>query len=296
MQQIELPLECLIERAKHKCKRCTRFFSNEAALKQHQCELQIKKEKRPHCSKTINRANNLEKHLRSCEKAPTHPNKRQLRQTTLDRPIALESGPSTPKELMGEELQVGGAPAEHAEHWKAPEIVESALKYTALTFRKAFNSNNKRDILQQLREAIHSMRPVIEGQTRVNAEAVKWYLSLNMNFCKSTGPAVKTDPAVTFCSEVFKSINTHKLDYQFHVGYNQIGLQIDEFQCNGSSWFVHHLQHLDLGTCFRNNFTNLILEIHQFLFCDVIIFYQFVLFFTLVCQFFSFFITFFTSL
>ena len=29
--------------------------------------------------------------------------------------------------MVVEEVQVGGAPAEHAEHWKAPEIVESAL-------------------------------------------------------------------------------------------------------------------------------------------------------------------------
>ena len=58
MQQIEQPMECLVERTKHKCKRCARFFSNEAALKQHQCELQIKKEKWPHCSKAINCANN----------------------------------------------------------------------------------------------------------------------------------------------------------------------------------------------------------------------------------------------
>ena len=173
MRQIEQPLESLIERTKHKCKRCTRFFSNEAALKQHQCDLQIKKEKCPHCSKTINRANNLEKHLRSCEKAPTHPSKRQSCQTTLDGPTALENGPSTPKKLMVEEVQVGGAPAEHAEHWKAPEIVESALKYTALTFRKAFNSNNKRDILQRLKESNHSMRPIMEEQTRVIADAVK---------------------------------------------------------------------------------------------------------------------------
>ena len=120
----------------------------------------------------------------------------------------------------------------------------------ALTFRKAFSSSNKIDILQRLKEAIHSMRPVIEGQTRVNAEAVKWYLSLNMNFCKSTSPGVKTDPAVMFCSEVFKSIDIHELDYQFHVGYNQIVLQIDGFQRSSSGWVVDHFQRFDLGTCF----------------------------------------------
>ena len=59
MRQIEQPMECLIEKTKHKCKRCTRFFSNEFVLKQHQCKLQIKKEKCSQRSKAINRANNL---------------------------------------------------------------------------------------------------------------------------------------------------------------------------------------------------------------------------------------------
>ena len=138
-------------------------------------------EKYPHCSKIINRTNNLEKHLRSFEKAPAHPANRQLCQTTLDGPTSSENGPSTPKKLMVEEVQVGGAPAEHVEHWKAPAIIESRLIYTVLTIRKAFNTNNKRDVLQRLKEVIHSMRPVIETQTGVNTEAVKWYLSLNMN-------------------------------------------------------------------------------------------------------------------
>ena len=77
---------------------------------------------------------------------------------------------------------MGGAPAEHVEHCKAPETVEPALSYTTLIFRKLFNANNKRDTLQRLKEVIHGMRPVIEGETRANEEPVKWYLSLNMNF------------------------------------------------------------------------------------------------------------------
>ena len=194
------------------------------------CEPPIKKEKCPHCSKTINHANDLEKHLRSCEKASTHPSTQQLRQTTLDGLISSENGPSTPKKLLGEDVQVGGAPAEHAEHWKTPEIVESALKYTALTFKKSLNSNNKKYILQRLKQVIHNMRPLIVGLNRANAEAVKWFLSLNMNFCKSTSIDLKTDPAVTFLSEVFQSIDTHELDYQFTwFANNEIVLQIDAF-------------------------------------------------------------------
>ena len=137
MRQTEQPMECLTERTQHKRKRRTRFFSNEAALKQHHC-------KPPHCCKAINRVNNLEKDLRSSEKAPTNPTKQQLRQTTLDGSTSSENGPSPSKKFMVEEVQVGSAPAEHAEHWKTPEIVESTLKYTALTFKKTFDTNNKK--------------------------------------------------------------------------------------------------------------------------------------------------------
>ena len=45
MRQIEQPVECLIEGTK--CKRCKRFFSNEAALKQHHCEPQSKRRNAP---------------------------------------------------------------------------------------------------------------------------------------------------------------------------------------------------------------------------------------------------------
>ena len=133
MRQTEQPVECFIERTKHKRKKCTRCFSSEAALKQHHCEPQIKKKKCPHCTETINRANDLVKHLRNCEKAPSHPSKHQLRQMTFDGPTSLENGPSTPQKLMVKKVQVGGAHAEDAEYWKAPEVVESALKYAALT-------------------------------------------------------------------------------------------------------------------------------------------------------------------
>ena len=98
------------------------------------------------------------------------------------------------------------------------------------------------------------MWPAIQGQIPANAEGIKLYLPLNMNFCKSISSGVKTDLAVMFCSEVFKSIDTHKLHYQFHVGYNQIVQQINEFWCNGSGWILGRLQHLDIGTCFLEFF------------------------------------------
>ena len=159
-------MKYLIKRTNRKSKRCTRFYFEEAALKQNQCETSIKKRICPYCGETINCANKLEKHLKICEKAPTDTAKWQLRQTTLNGPTSSKNRPSIPKKLMVEEVQVSGAPVEHVKHWKAPEIVESALKYTALTFREAFKTKNKRNVLQRWKEVIHSMRPVTNEQER----------------------------------------------------------------------------------------------------------------------------------
>ena len=74
-----------------------------------------------------------------------------------------------------------------------------------------------------------AIRLIIVGETLANVEVIKWYLSLNMIFCKSTSRGIKADPAVTFGLKVFKSIDIHDLNYLFHVGYNQIVLQIAEF-------------------------------------------------------------------
>ena len=176
IRQIEQPMECPIERTQHK-------YKNPIPLQRSCTQAEplwtfIKKGKCLHCGRAINCTNNLENHLRRCEKAP----KRQLHQTTLNGPTSSTNVPSAPKKLMVEEVQVGGASTDHVEQWKVPERLESALKYTALIFRKTFDNNSKRDALQRLEDVFYTMKPVIEEQTRANVEADKWYLSLNISF------------------------------------------------------------------------------------------------------------------
>ena len=64
-------MESPIEKTQRKSKKCARFFSNEAALKQYHCK------EMSHCGQVINCADNFKKHLRSCEKVPTHTAKQQ---------------------------------------------------------------------------------------------------------------------------------------------------------------------------------------------------------------------------
>ena len=66
----------------------------------------------------------------------------------MNGPTSAKNGLSKSKKLMVEEVQMGCLPVEHVEHWKVPEIVESTLKYTDLTFWNAFNAKNKRYVFK----------------------------------------------------------------------------------------------------------------------------------------------------
>ena len=51
MQQIKQPMECTVERTQRKCKKCVRFYSNKAALKQHHVNLPSKRKNAPIAAK-----------------------------------------------------------------------------------------------------------------------------------------------------------------------------------------------------------------------------------------------------
>ena len=84
--------------------------------------------------------------------------------------IAIRSNDSGWTHFIGEwtlntdEIDGGGTASGTWTSWtlEGTWILESALKYMAFTFKKNFNSNYKIDIMQRLKEAIHSMKPVIE--------------------------------------------------------------------------------------------------------------------------------------
>ena len=132
------------------------FFPNEATLKQHHCEAQIKKEKFHHCNKTVIITIEIITWRSTWEVVRrllhTLPNGNYVKWQWMDPywrmdPQYLRNRWWRRCKLVVQLLLV----VQHAEHWKAPEMVESALMYTALTFRKEFKSNNKRDLLQRLK-------------------------------------------------------------------------------------------------------------------------------------------------
>lgn len=152
--------------------------------------------------------------------------------------------------LIVEEVQMGGAPAEHDEHWKAPKIIESALEYTDLTSgKKSTATTFKRDVLQQLQEVIHSMKLVTKGQTWTRSEAFKWYISLNMNFCRSRHQNRSN------CYFPLRAVQV-----RWHPRTRLPTSCRIWADCAANWWFfltqwqwlgcVDHLQHLDQGTCF----------------------------------------------
>ena len=72
--------------------------------------------------------------------------------------------------------------------------------------------------------------------------AIKWYLSLQLFFCKSADPTVKTDQRAIFESIVFYSVDNQKTNEMVTLGYNQLFQQRDEFQRNGSGSVVDYVK------------------------------------------------------
>ena len=162
---------------------------------------------------------------------------------------------------MVEYVQDGGAPAEHVEHWHL-KIVESTLKYTAFTFR----SNNNASIATTKQTSWNNWKrlSIVWDPSSSDKLDLMWKLLSGIYQQKWTlaSPEDLAWRQIYLLRSAQKIINTHELDYQFHVGYNQILLHIDEFQRNDSGWVVDQLRHIYLTFCnFYNNFINLIVKL-----------------------------------
>ena len=83
------------------------------------------------------------------------------------------------KKIKGMESEVitqQGGSNEHPEYWKAPELIESSLKRTAMVYRKSFDEANKRELLERLKNVLEQHKQIIRGMVSHAKNAVKWYI------------------------------------------------------------------------------------------------------------------------
>ena len=195
-----------------------------------------------HCQKVFVRLGNKCLHEQRCKSNKSKRKRYSTQQTKIEDYIKKPRV----ENLIAE--QVGGSNPimEHPETWRAPQLAESMLNRTALTYRKEFNENNRKELQQRLLTVMDTFTPIIQGEI-VKKKGVKRYLSLKLVFCQAKDVTDLTDPPVVFRSEVFMSLDDSQLDVNFKVAYNQLLHQIEEFQRNGSGWVVHHFLALDLG-------------------------------------------------
>ena len=243
----EDPLPCIVDddgTCLYVCKTCGRLFYNQEAYDQHVTmhKDNIKKWHCKHCNKVFKRDAYKLLHERNCQHGAGPSRKRPLAQQTLEEYVIKKV-----KGIESEQLVQQGGSNEHPEYWRAPELLESTLKYTAMTYRKSFDDSNRIDLLDRLKTALEHFKPIVRGMVSATKDAIKWYLSLNLHFVKAADVTHKTDPSVTFRSEVFNSITDDDLDAMFAAGYHQLVQQIDEFQHNGSGWVVDSFLSTDLG-------------------------------------------------
>ena len=114
-------------------------------------------------------------------------------------------------------------------------------------YRKRFNQEDRRNLLENLKTNLTELKDVVVNKVLVETQALKWYVTLKLNFHKANDPAVITEPPVVFRTEVFTSVNVEDIDAMFHAVYNELTQKIHHYQANGSGWVVDQFIDVDSG-------------------------------------------------
>ena len=191
----ELPLQCDMVDISNEhllCHICNKLFYCVENLTSHveKCKTVEKIHECLHCSKKFQRNSYSLFHENNCKKAPVSvKRKRDSAQSTLDHLI---------KRPHIETMQVGGSgfSEAHPETWKVPEMIESTLQHTAVTYRKEFDEKNTQELMNRLNTNLRVFTSIIRSEI-VRKKGIKFYFSLRLNFCQSKDVSIVTDPPVT---------------------------------------------------------------------------------------------------
>ena len=163
--------------------------------------------------------------------------KRPYQSNTLD-------GGSSKRLRERNTVQQGGQLEDTAE--EPVVLVQSLLQNTVSVYRKRFNQEDHRNFLENLKTNLDKLKDVV-NKVLVGTQALKWYITLKLNFHNENDPAVITEPPVVFRTEVFTSVNVDDLDPKFHAVYNELTQKIHGYQANGSGWVVDQFIDADLS-------------------------------------------------
>ena len=114
-------------------------------------------------------------------------------------------------------------------------------------YRKRFNQADRRNLLENLKTNLTELKDIVVNKVLVETQALKWYVTLKLNFHKANDPAVITEPPVVFRTEVFTYVNVEDIGAMFHAVYNELTQKIHDYQANGSGWVVDQFIDVDLG-------------------------------------------------
>ena len=192
-----------------------------------------------YCNKKFNRQSYKDLHEKNCDRSSGE-HSRPLKQMKIDD-YAEPKSPVFP--LV---IQLGGSVVEHEETWGLPKNIQTALNNKAVTYRKEFDTSNKKDLMGRMVKIISTFRSSIQNELS-QRNGIKYYFTLRMIFHQSKDTSILTEPPVTFRSEVFTALNSESLNLHEKVAIQQFNQRIDEFQLNGSGWVIDHFISMDIG-------------------------------------------------
>ena len=121
---------------------------------------------------------------------------------------------------------------------------QTAFANATTTWKLAFNENNGADYTELLARSIAAMKGHIT-KFRQKRHALKFNMSLYINFEKATDASIVTDPPVVLVSEQMEVYEGTDVDDTLKITAEQLINLIETYEMNGSGWIVSRLMALD---------------------------------------------------
>ena len=123
----------------------------------------------------------------------------------------------------------------------------TAYSNATTTWELIYKENDGLDYAELLKRSVFAMKDYIK-RIKLSQHALKFNMSLHVNFEKATDPSIKTEPPVVLVTEQIEMYEHTNLDDVLKTLGDQLINRIEIYELNGSGFIVSNLVSLDTTT------------------------------------------------
>ena len=203
------------------------------------------------CSRTFTEKHHLNRHKRGheeekkfncgkCNKSFKRKDARQRHEKNCNGEKKQQQPPKT----VGSGVRRNLVPTPPSNNNFDIAIAQTAFAKAAITWKLKYPRNDGAEYINLLNQSVTAMKGHIT-QYHQERHALKFNMSLHVNFEKATDPEVTTEPPIVFVSEQMEVYENTDIDELLTICSEQLQNRIEVYEMTGSGWIISELMELD---------------------------------------------------